>query len=167
MEGAALEGVDRSPGVSRHQQCTRSSQKNAHDATQQCTVRSPLTPAVLPCSRGTNTGAAAGRQTIASTSGRRLTIPRDQIPLGLLVSRHDPAKVPASVISTRADVKRANRDAAWANRREQLLALAAAGVHVLIFAYNLAFWGQEGMPPDRWGPLTAATTAVSACCRHV
>jgi hypothetical protein len=39
----------------------------------------------------------------------------------------------------------------WSSKREQILAAAAAGVHVALFAFNLAFWGFEGMPQDRCG----------------
>jgi hypothetical protein len=35
-------------------------------------------------------------------------------------------------------------------KREHMLAAAAAGFHLALFAWNLAFWGFEGMPPDRW-----------------
>jgi hypothetical protein len=35
-------------------------------------------------------------------------------------------------------------------KREHVLAAAAAGFHVALFAWNLAFWGSEGMAPDRW-----------------
>jgi hypothetical protein len=41
------------------------------------------------------------------------------------------------------------RNADWASNREQLFAAAAAGVHLALFAWNLAFWGFEGMPHDR------------------
>jgi len=44
------------------------------------------------------------------------------------------------------------RDADWASKREQIFATAAAGVHLALFAWNLAFWGFEGMPHDRYWP---------------
>jgi hypothetical protein len=81
---------------------------------------------------------------------RRVTIPRNEIPLDLLVARHDPHKYPSSMLTTREQTRQARRNADWASKRERLLALAAAGVHVVMFMYNLAFWGDEGMPPDRW-----------------
>jgi len=46
----------------------------------------------------------------------------------------------------------ARKDQLWANSREQWIAAAAAGVHIAMFAYNLSFWGSEGMPPDRYWP---------------
>ena len=38
-------------------------------------------------------------------------------------------------------------------QRDQMIAAAAAGVHVAMFAWNLAFWGLEGQPQDRYWPL--------------
>lgn len=88
----------------------------------------------------------------ASTSGRRFVIPRNEIPVELLVARHDPRKVPASALCSNAELRQARSDAVWAGKREHLLAAAAAGFHVALFAWNLAFWGFEGMPPDRYWP---------------
>lgn len=84
-----------------------------------------------------------------STSGRRVVISRHEIPLDLLVARHDPRKVPNSAVCSSKELRQVKKDAAWAQNREQLLAAAAAGFHVALFAWNLAFWGFEGMPPDR------------------
>jgi len=64
------------------------------------------------------------------------------------------------VISSEASTRRANRDARWAQKREHLLAAAAAGFHVMLFAYNLAFWGFEGTAPDRW--VSEKTSRISA-----
>lgn len=55
----------------------------------------------------------------------------------------------------------------WANSREQWFSAAAAGVHVAMFAYNLAFWGSEGMPPDRyWPDKTRCVPVFEAPCRR-
>lgn len=85
-----------------------------------------------------------------STSGRRFVIPRNEIPVELLVARHNPRQAPSSTICSNAELRQAHRDAAWAGKREHVLAAAAAGFHLALFAWNLAFWGFEGMPPDRW-----------------
>lgn len=82
----------------------------------------------------------------------RITIPRHELPLDYLVVKHDPKKYKPEELSTSAQIDQANRDITWAHRREHLFAAAAAGVHVALFAYNLAFWGFEGMPPDRYWP---------------
>lgn len=111
-----------------------------------------------------------------STSGRRFTIPRNEIPVELLVASHNPRKVPSSALCSNAELRQAHRDASWAGKREYLLAGAAAGLHLAMFAWNLAFWGFEGMPPDRWvwrGPLlqpscrsrgSVFATAASCLC---
>lgn len=77
-------------------------------------------------------------------------MPRESIPLDLLVVRPDPRKLPPQIISSEESVRRANRDARWAQKREHVLAAIAAGFHLALFAYNLAFWGFEGTAPDRW-----------------
>jgi hypothetical protein len=120
---------------------------------------------------------------VASTSGRRFVIPRNEIPVDLLVARHDPRKVPSSAICTTAELRQAHRDSAWAGKREYLIAGAAAGLHVAMFAWNLAFWGFEGMPPDRYVTHTckfkscteqinrqqgrSSTASLTRACRHV
>lgn len=97
-----------------------------------------------------------------STSGRRFVIPRNEIPVEFLVARHDPRKVPSSTLCSNAELRRAHHDAAWAGKREYLLAGAAAGLHLAMFAWNLAFWGFEGMPPDRWVPAERSADQLSA-----
>lgn len=87
-----------------------------------------------------------------STSGRRFVIPRNEIPVELLVARHNPRQAPTSTLCSTAELRQAHRDAAWAGKREHVLAAAAAGFHLALFAWNLAFWGFEGMPPDRYWP---------------
>lgn len=74
------------------------------------------------------------------------------VPLDWLVRKHDPKAYPRGAVVTPKQQRQARRDLTWACSREQLFAAAAAGVHVAIFAYNLAFWGSEGMPPDRYWP---------------
>lgn len=100
----------------------------------------------------------------ASTSGRRVVISRHEIPLDLLVARHDPRKVPNSAVCSSKELRRVKQDAAWAQNREQLLAAAAAGFHLVLFAWNLAFWGFEGMPPDRYAraQIAAAVEIINS-----
>ncbi|WIA08061.1 hypothetical protein OEZ85_007527 [Tetradesmus obliquus] len=93
-----------------------------------------------------------GSSEVASTSGRRITMPRHELPLELLVARHDPRRVPASALCSTAELRQVRRNADWAMKREHVLAAAAAGFHLALFAWNLAFWGFEGMPPDRYWP---------------
>lgn len=89
----------------------------------------------------------------ASTSQpQRLCIPKHKLPLDLLVVRHNPQQLGPSVVTSASDIRRINRDVGWAQKREGLLAAAAAGLHLTLFAYNLAFWGFEGRPPDRYWP---------------
>lgn len=76
-------------------------------------------------------------------------MPRHDIPAELLLVRHDPHKTPSSLLCSTTDLRQARKDAAWSDKREHLLAAAAAGFHLAMFAWNLAFWGFEGMPPDR------------------
>ena len=59
---------------------------------------------------------------------------------------------PPGVVCTPKQQRKARKDLMWSRSREQLFAAAAASVHLAIFAYNLAFWGFEGMPPDRYWP---------------
>ncbi|KAI8470311.1 MAG: hypothetical protein J3K34DRAFT_458915 [Monoraphidium minutum] len=59
---------------------------------------------------------------------------------------------PPALLASEASVRRAGRDAAWAAKREHAFAALAAGFHLAIFAYNLAFWGFEGTAPDRYWP---------------
>lgn len=106
-----------------------------------------------------------------STSGRRVVIPRNEIPVELLVARHDARKVPSNALCSTAELRQAHKDAAWAGKREYMLAAAAAGVHLAMFAWNLAFWGFEGMPSDRWVKLafptrSLLTAAPLGCSAH-
>ena len=96
--------------------------------------------------------AAAGE---ASTSGRRVVISRHEIPIDLLVARHE-HKVPKGAVCSAKELRQVKKDAAWAMSREHMLAAGAAAFHLALFAWNLAFWGFEGMPPDRWVTQTAA-----------
>lgn len=101
-----------------------------------------------------------------STSGRRFTIARNEIPVELLVASHNPRKVPSSALCSNAELRQAHRDASWAGKREYLLAGAAAGLHLAMFAWNLAFWGFEGQPPDRWvwGVLLQSVPTLRSEC---
>mmetsp|Transcript_26199 Transcript_26199/g.57230 ORF Transcript_26199/g.57230 Transcript_26199/m.57230 type:complete len:142 (+) Transcript_26199:64-489(+) len=103
--------------------------------------------------------AAASLQTAGqagtSSSGRQpklVNVHGAQVPLDWLVVRHDPKRYPAKTIVSPQQSRQANRDLEWNRKRDQLFAAAAAGVHLAIFAYNLAFWGFEGQPPDRYNP---------------
>mmetsp|Transcript_7095 Transcript_7095/g.12151 ORF Transcript_7095/g.12151 Transcript_7095/m.12151 type:complete len:148 (+) Transcript_7095:157-600(+) len=77
------------------------------------------------------------------------------IPLEWLVQRHDSMRYPAKTLVTKAQNAQSNRDLNWARSREQWVGVLAAGIHVALFAYNLAFWGSEGMPPDRYWPANS------------
>ena len=77
------------------------------------------------------------------------------------VQSHNPNKYPASTISSPSEIRQAKRDIAWAKHREQLIAGAAAGVHLALFSFNLAFWGFEGMPPDRYNPSNIRCVRLS------
>eukprot|EP00878_Enallax_costatus_P006554 GHUV01006871.1.p1 GENE.GHUV01006871.1~~GHUV01006871.1.p1 ORF type:complete len:142 (+),score=6.78 GHUV01006871.1:492-917(+) len=87
-----------------------------------------------------------------STSGRRVVISRHEIPIDLLVARHQPHKVPKGAVCSAKELRQVKKDAAWAMSREHMLAAGAAAFHLALFAWNLAFWGFEGMPPDRYWP---------------
>lgn len=102
---------------------------------------------------------------LSSSGGRRVAIPRDQLPLDLLlVPRRAP---PPHALPSDASARRANRDAGWAQKREALLAAAAAGFHVALFAYNLAFWGFEGQAPGRCARVSVcvAERLIWCLCR--
>ncbi|KXZ55708.1 hypothetical protein GPECTOR_2g1258 [Gonium pectorale] len=77
---------------------------------------------------------------------------REPLPLDLLLAREDASKLPRGVVQTREQLKEAQREINWANKREHVFAAVAAGFHLATFALNLAFWGFEGMPPDRYWP---------------
>jgi hypothetical protein len=78
-------------------------------------------------------------------------MPRDRLPLDLLLFREE-HRVPASAYPSNQQLKQSARDASWGAKKEHLIAIAAAGFHLALFAYNLAFWGFEGMAPDRYWP---------------
>jgi hypothetical protein len=90
---------------------------------------------------------------VASTSLAPLVrVHGANVPVNWLVREHDPRKYPTSVLSTPEKIRQANRSIHWTKSREQLIAGAAAGVHLTLFSFNLAFWGFEGMPRDRYNP---------------
>ncbi len=84
------------------------------------------------------------------------------VPVEWLVQRHDSKRFPDRVLMTRPQQERTLQDRKWAQGKDQWLAAAAAGVHLTLFAYNLAFWGSEGMPPDRYWPANARCARVPA-----
>eukprot|EP00798_Chlamydomonas_sp_ICE-L_P016477 gene16477-22699_t len=98
----------------------------------------------------------------AGTSADAPSCPRVQtvavhgshVPVNWLVKSHDSSKYPEHTIVTPRQCRQTNRDLKWAQKREHVFAVAAAGVHLAMFSYNLAFWGSEGTPPDRYWPDT-------------
>lgn len=102
--------------------------------------------AAIPSER---TGVLTELQHVGPT-GRRIVVPRHEVPLNLLLTRQDSRQTAATCTPT--ELGRVRADVAWSSKREQLLAAAAAGVHVALFAWNLAFWGFEGTAPDRYHP---------------
>ena len=95
-----------------------------------------------PVTAGTDEGA----------SSRSVSVHGAQVPVDWLVMRHDAAKYPGHTLSTQSDVRAANRNLTWNRQRDQWIAAAAASMHLAMFSFNLAFWGTEGMPPDRYNP---------------
>ncbi len=67
-------------------------------------------------------------------------------------ANRDAQRYPSSSISTPSQIREAKRNLGWARRREEVIAGAAAGIHLALFSFNLAFYGFEGMPPDRYNP---------------
>jgi len=98
---------------------------------------------------GPSTSSSSSQQ---SNSRNTVSFHGTAIPVDYLVQRHDPKKYPARAISTPEQIKQTRKDVAWAASREQTFAAAAASIHLIGFAYNLAFWGFEGMPQDRYWP---------------
>ncbi|KAG2501757.1 hypothetical protein HYH03_000257 [Edaphochlamys debaryana] len=86
----------------------------------------------------------------ANAGPRVVVLRREAIPKDLLLARDE--NLAKGVVQTREQMKEAQRDINLASKREHVLAAAAAGVHLVSFAFNLAFWGVEGMPPDRYWP---------------
>lgn len=82
---------------------------------------------------------------IVNFSGARL-------PLDLLVAAPKDEQVSKGFIVSKKEQEKKQRNFDWAQSRDQLVAAAAAGIHIAMFAYNLAFWGTEGMPQDRYWP---------------
>ncbi|KAG1668628.1 hypothetical protein FOA52_002481 [Chlamydomonas sp. UWO 241] len=74
------------------------------------------------------------------------------VPADWLIQSHDPKRFPASTLTSPAQQRQANRDMGWARTRDLWIAGAAAGLHVALFSFNLAFHGLEGTPPDRYNP---------------
>ena len=95
---------------------------------------------------------------------------RDTLPLDLLLAKEDPASLPRGLMVTKEQSKQARRDADWAGKREHVFAAVAAGFHLSVFAFNLAFWGFEGQAPDRYWPenprCVHAPRAGPKCSMH-
>ena len=90
------------------------------------------------------------------------------MPLDWLLVKEDPSKLPPGVYTTDKQRQTANNEHAWSRKREQVLAAAAAGVHLGLFAWNLAFWGFEGVPPNRYHPTDLRWVLVAHVpCRWV
>ncbi|GIL57578.1 hypothetical protein Vafri_12783 [Volvox africanus] len=95
----------------------------------------------------------AERAVSSSGAGPRVVVMRrEAIPAELLLVREDASTYERGVVQTREKMKEAQRDIQWALKREHLFAAVAASFHLVSFAINLAFWGFEGMPPDRYWP---------------
>ncbi len=77
------------------------------------------------------------------------------VPSEWLIRGIDSHKYPVSALMTEKETQKAIKDRKWAQGREQWLAAAAAGFHCAVFAYNLAFWGSDGMAPDRYWPANS------------
>ncbi|KAL6751328.1 hypothetical protein V8C86DRAFT_695822 [Haematococcus lacustris] len=72
-----------------------------------------------------------------------------QVPVDWLVRSR---QVPAETVMTREQQRETAVNRQKNRVREQYLAAAAAGVHLMMFAYNLTFWGIDGMPQDKYHP---------------
>ncbi len=72
--------------------------------------------------------------------------------MDLLVAKEDSSKLPRGVVQTKEQLRDVRHDVHWASKREHVFAAVAAGMHLAGFMLNLAFWGFEGMPPDRYWP---------------
>lgn len=75
------------------------------------------------------------------------------LPMDLLVASPSQEPISRAFIVSKPEHERTQQNQRWAETRDQWIAVAAAAVHVAAFAYNLAFWGSEGMPSDRYWPL--------------
>lgn len=64
----------------------------------------------------------------------------------------DASRYKQSEIVNDKQAKQAASDVQWAKRREAIIAATAAGIHLAMFSFNLAFGGMEGQPPDRYNP---------------
>ena len=74
------------------------------------------------------------------------------VPLDWLLVQHDASKYSKSEIVNAQQAKQAAKDVQWAKQREAIIAATAAGIHLAMFSFNLAFGGMEGQPPDRYNP---------------
>jgi hypothetical protein len=72
--------------------------------------------------------------------------------LDWLLVQHDASKYRKSEIVNAQQAKQAAKDVQWAKQREAIIAATAAGIHLAMFSFNLAFGGMEGQPPDRYNP---------------
>lgn len=96
---------------------------------------------------GSSAGASTSRAAPAVVPMRREALPMD-----LLVAKEDSSKLPRGVVQTKEQLRDVRHDVHWASKREHIFAAVAAGMHLAGFMFNLAFWGVEGMPPDRYWP---------------
>ncbi|PNH06525.1 hypothetical protein TSOC_007097, partial [Tetrabaena socialis] len=88
----------------------------------------------------------------AEAAPLRVVMRREALPMDLLVVRERPSDFAAGVVQSREQMREARRDIEWAGKREYVFAAIAAGWHIAVFSFNLAFWGNEGMPSDRYWP---------------
>jgi hypothetical protein len=94
-------------------------------------------------------GPSSGTTSSSSQSEQKVSVHGAQVPVSWLLNTKS---YPTNTLSTPDQIRQAKRDVGWAKNREQLIAGAAAGVHLAMFSFNLAFWGFEGTPPDRYNP---------------
>jgi hypothetical protein len=114
----------------------------------------------------------AASSAAAGPSPRVVPVPRGEaLALRLLVANEDPTRYPPGVIQSRDQLREAQQAEWWAGKREYVFAALAAGWHITMFSINLAFWGNEGMPQDRYWPASPRCVAyvrvvASAASRH-
>lgn len=89
------------------------------------------------------------------------------MPMDLIVASPSQEPVSKAFMVSKSEQERTQRNQRWAETRDQWIAFAAAAVHIAAFAYNLAFWGSEGMPSDRYWPADPRCVAGLRGLRHV
>ena len=88
----------------------------------------------------------------SSSSSPSVRVHGTSVPLDWLVVKLDASKYSKTSIVNQDQARQAARDIKWAKERDALIAATAAGIHLAMFSFNLAFGGMEGQPPDRYNP---------------